>query len=182
MARCCASPDARFTPRIGQVLESQFTDIAESQPELLARRCTEAGLIEKAAGLWGRAGERSLSRSALVEAAVLSSPARLPRSPPCRARPTFSHEQIKVPVELTTALMHTEGYASPDTKASLEQARVLIERVEALGEPPEAHCCCSPSSTASGLRTLWRSTVTLYASLRRNSWLSRRSKGRRPHS
>jgi hypothetical protein len=34
--------------------ESQFTEIAENQPELLARHCTEAGLIEKASGLWGQ--------------------------------------------------------------------------------------------------------------------------------
>jgi predicted ATPase len=53
---------------IGKVLESQFAEIAENRPELLARHCTEAGLIEKAANLWGRAGQRSLERSALVEA------------------------------------------------------------------------------------------------------------------
>jgi hypothetical protein len=35
---------------------------AERQPELLARHCTEAGLIEKAAGLWGKAGQQSLER------------------------------------------------------------------------------------------------------------------------
>jgi hypothetical protein len=46
-----------------------FAEIAERQPKLLARHCTEAGLIEKAAYLWGKAGERSLARSALVEAA-----------------------------------------------------------------------------------------------------------------
>jgi hypothetical protein len=40
------------------------TDIAESQPELLARHCTEAGQIEKAVGLWGKAGLRSLARAA----------------------------------------------------------------------------------------------------------------------
>jgi hypothetical protein len=53
--------------RIAGVLESQFADIAESHPELVARHCTEAGLIEKAAGFWGKAGQRSLARSALVE-------------------------------------------------------------------------------------------------------------------
>ena len=54
--------------RIAETLEGQFTEIAENQPELLARHCTEAGLIEKAARLWGKAGQRSLVRSALVEA------------------------------------------------------------------------------------------------------------------
>ena len=31
--------------------------------------------------------------------------------------------------------MHVKGYAAPDTRASLDQARSLIEEVEALGEP-----------------------------------------------
>src|SRR5262249_22518226 len=55
--------------RIADVMENQFPEIAESQPGLLARHCADAGLIEKAAGFWGKAGQRSLARSALVEAA-----------------------------------------------------------------------------------------------------------------
>jgi predicted ATPase len=46
-------------------------------------------------------------------------------------------ERIKLQVALANALMHTKGYASPETKASLDQARLFIERAEALGEPPE---------------------------------------------
>jgi hypothetical protein len=42
MARCCASHNARFTPVLPAPLESQFTEIAETQPELLARRCAES--------------------------------------------------------------------------------------------------------------------------------------------
>ena len=53
-------PRRALHARIAETLESQFAEIAESQPELLARHCTEAGLIEKAAGLWGKAGQRSL--------------------------------------------------------------------------------------------------------------------------
>ena len=45
--------------RIAEALERQFPEIAEAQPELLARHYTEAGLIEKAARLWGKAGQRS---------------------------------------------------------------------------------------------------------------------------
>jgi predicted ATPase len=55
--------------RIAETLEGQFAEISESQPELLARHWTDAGEIERAAGLWGKAGQRSLQRSALVEAA-----------------------------------------------------------------------------------------------------------------
>ena len=60
MARCCASRRRALHARIAETLESQFADIAESQPELLARHCTEAGQIEKAVDLWGKAGQRSM--------------------------------------------------------------------------------------------------------------------------
>ena len=79
-------PRRALHARIAETLESQFAEIAESQPELLARHCTEAGLIEKAAGLWGKAGQRSLERSALVEA-VEQFTAPLTRSRPCQPRP-----------------------------------------------------------------------------------------------
>jgi class 3 adenylate cyclase/predicted ATPase/tRNA A37 threonylcarbamoyladenosine biosynthesis protein TsaE len=122
--------------RIAQTLESEFADIAERQPELLARHCTEATLIEKAAGLWGKAGQRSLARSALVEAAeqltrALRQIAVLPGTPALR------REQIKLQVALVNALMHLRGYAAPESKAAVEQTRLYIERAEALGEPPE---------------------------------------------
>ena len=61
-------PRRALQARIAETLESQFPEVAENQPELLARHCTEAGLIGKAAGLWGKAGQRSLERSAAVEA------------------------------------------------------------------------------------------------------------------
>ena len=41
-------PRRALHARIAETLEGQFADIAESQPELLARHYTEAGLIEKA--------------------------------------------------------------------------------------------------------------------------------------
>jgi class 3 adenylate cyclase len=63
-------PRRALHARIAEALEGKFTEIAENQPELLARHYSEAGLIEKAAGLWGKAGQRSLERSALVEAAA----------------------------------------------------------------------------------------------------------------
>ena len=129
-------PRRALHARIAETLESQFAEIAESQPELLARHCTEAGLIEKAAGLWGKAGQRSLERSALVEAVeqltrALDQIATLP------ATPALRREQIKLQVALITPLMHVKGYAAPETKAAAERARLLIEQAEALGEPPE---------------------------------------------
>ena len=42
-------PRRALHARIAETLESQFADTAESQPEILAHHCSEAGLIEKAA-------------------------------------------------------------------------------------------------------------------------------------
>ena len=49
-------PQRALHARIAETLESQFADTAESQPEILAHHCSEAGLIEK---LRGRSSERS---------------------------------------------------------------------------------------------------------------------------
>jgi predicted ATPase len=61
-------PRRALHARIAEAIEEQFADIAEARPELLARHYSEAGLTERAATLWGKAGHRSLERSALVEA------------------------------------------------------------------------------------------------------------------
>jgi tetratricopeptide (TPR) repeat protein len=129
-------PRRALHARIAEAIEGHFAETAESRPEILAHHCTEAGLIEKAAGLWGKAGQRSLDRSALVEAAAhltraLEQIATLPGTPARR------REQIKLQVALITPLYHVKGYAAAETKAAAKQARLLIEQAEALGEPSE---------------------------------------------
>jgi hypothetical protein len=70
-------------------------------------------------------GKRSTTALALDQIATL---------PGTRAR---RREQIKLQVALITPLLHVKGYAAAETKAAAEQARLLIEQAEALGEPPE---------------------------------------------
>ena len=129
-------PRRSLHARIAETLESQFAEIAESQPELLARHFTEAGLIEKAASLWGKAGQRSLERSALVEAGELLTRA-LDQIASLPGTPALRREQIKLQVALLNPLHHVRGYAAPETKAAVERARTLIEQAEALGDPPD---------------------------------------------
>jgi class 3 adenylate cyclase/predicted ATPase len=122
--------------RIAKAIEDEFPEIAQRRPELLAHHCMEGGLIEQAAMLWGKVGQRSLARSALVEAASqLSRALDLIGSLP--GTPALRREQIKFQVELVTVLMHVKGYGAPDTKVAANDARSLIENAEALGEPPE---------------------------------------------
>jgi class 3 adenylate cyclase/predicted ATPase len=122
--------------RIVEAIESQFADIAESQPELPARHCTEAGLLEKAAGLWGKAGQQSMTRSALIEAA-----AQFTRALACidalTSTTALRRDQIKLQIQLADALTHVKGYAAPETQSAWRQARGLIEQAQRLGEPPD---------------------------------------------
>jgi predicted ATPase len=142
-------PKRALHARIVETLERDFSDIAENQPEILARHCTEAGLIAKAAGLWGKAGQRSLERSALVEAAehltrALDQIATQPGTPALR------REQIKLQVGLMNTLMHTKGHAARETRAAAERAHLLIKNAEAIGESHE-----DPLLTFSVLWSFW---------------------------
>jgi predicted ATPase len=157
-------PRRALHARIAETLESEFAETAESEPEV-ARHCTEAGLIEKAAALWGKAGERSQARSALVEAAAqfaraLDQIATLPGTAALR------REQIKLQVALINPLIHVKGHAAAKRSDSL----------------PKIRCCCSRSSGPSGPRTLWHSMAMPVAISRRSSWRSRKSRGRQPCS
>jgi predicted ATPase len=129
-------PKRALHARIADTIERQFAEVAENRPELLAHHFTQAGLTEDAIEWWGKAAQRSLERSAPVEAAVqftraLEQIAALP------ATPTLRREQIKLQVGLANSLMHTKGQAATETKAAFDHARALIERAEALGEPAE---------------------------------------------
>ena len=100
MAHCCASHDARYMPASLKLSKTDFADIADSQPEVLARHCTEAGLIEKAAavgqgwtavlGALGPGGSHRAVTRALDQIATLP------------ATPALRREQIKLQVALIT--------------------------------------------------------------------------------
>ena len=122
--------------RVAEVLLNSGVPTAAPEPELLAYHFTQAGLNEAAIEWWGKAGQRSLERSALVEAAeqftrALAQIACLPGTPALR------REEIKLQAGLITPLIHVKGYAAPETKAAAERAHLLIEQAEALAEAPE---------------------------------------------
>jgi class 3 adenylate cyclase len=92
--------------RTGEVLRDQFAATAAAAPELLAHHFTQAGLTEAAIEWWGTAGQRSLARSALVEAAeqlkrALDQIATLP------AMPALRREEIKLEVAFANVLALT---------------------------------------------------------------------------
>jgi class 3 adenylate cyclase/tetratricopeptide (TPR) repeat protein len=122
--------------RAGEVLRDQLTAGADTEPELLARHFTQAGLIEAASEWWGIAGQRSLARSALLEAVTQLTHAT-DQIASLAPTPALRRKQIELQVALVNSLMHVKGQAALETKLALERARLLIEQAEALGEAPE---------------------------------------------
>jgi predicted ATPase len=121
--------------RVGETLRDKFAGTAAAQPELLAHHFTQANMKETAIEWWGKAGQKSLERSALVEAAqqftrALHQITTLPGTTALR------REQVKLQVAIITPLIHIKGYSAPDTKAAIEQARLLLEQADTLGEAP----------------------------------------------
>ena len=121
---------------IAETLKNQVAEIAQSQPELLAHHLTQAGLTEAAIEWWGNAGQHSLERSALIEAAQHFTRA-LALIATLSSTRALRREEITFQVALITPLLHIKGYAAPETKAAAERAHLLIEKAEALGEAPE---------------------------------------------
>jgi len=119
--------------RIAEALETHSPELMDSQPELFAQHYAEAGLVEKSAAYWGKAGHRSAARSTLVEAAAqfhkgLDQLALLPDGP------ERQREELEFSSALGAALIAVKGFAAPETGGAYARANVLWEQ---LGSPSE---------------------------------------------
>ena len=119
--------------RVAEFLRDNAAGGDAAEPEMLAHHFTQAGMTEASVEWWGKAGQRSLERSALVEAVVLFTRAldQVASLPPT---PALRREQIKLQVGLANALYHSKGFAVAETTSAFNQARVMIEQAESLGE------------------------------------------------
>jgi predicted ATPase len=111
------------------VLEERFVETAETQPELLAHHCTEAGLNEQAVGYWHTAGQRAIERSANVEAiAHLRKGLEILTMHP--DMPTRTQHELDLQIILGQALIVTKGQATPEVGLAYNRARELCQLVE----------------------------------------------------
>ena len=130
----------QYHQRMAQVLEAQFPEIVETQPELVAHHYTEAGLSELAITYWQQAGERAVQHSAYVEAIghftkgleVLKAIPR-PRARPARA----ALADRPVP-----GIGGHPGPAAPETEQAYTRAQELCGQV---GETSQLFPCCGDS-------------------------------------
>jgi class 3 adenylate cyclase/predicted ATPase len=119
--------------RIAEALEAQSPDTVDSHPELFAQHYAEAGLAEKSAAWWGKAGRNSAARSAMMEAAAhfkrgLDQLALLPNN---RER---QQQELENYSALGPVMIAVKGYAASETGATYARARELWEM---LGSPSQ---------------------------------------------
>ncbi|MBI3246237.1 MAG: AAA family ATPase, partial [Deltaproteobacteria bacterium] len=119
--------------QIAQVLEERFAETKETQPELLARHYTEAGLVGQAITYWQKAGQRASQRSAYGEAiAHLTKGLDLLKTLP--HTPELIQQELVFQTTLGPVLMAAKGYAAPEVERAYARARELCQQI---GETPQ---------------------------------------------
>jgi predicted ATPase len=120
---------AQLHAAIASTFEQRFPEIVETQPETLADHLTEAGLFEKAAGYWLRAGKNAAQRFANLEAIAhlqrgIETVGRLPDG--------SGRDRLELDLQfaLGPCLIATQGPASALAIATFARGRELCARLE----------------------------------------------------
>jgi predicted ATPase/class 3 adenylate cyclase len=122
----------QYHQRIAHVLAQQFPETAGTQPELLARHFTEAGLHEQAVHYWQRAGQLASDRSAHLEAVShFTTGIALLRTLP--ETPERLQQTLALHLALGAALQRTKGHSAPEVGHAYTHAYALCQQV---GETP----------------------------------------------
>jgi class 3 adenylate cyclase/tetratricopeptide (TPR) repeat protein len=115
--------------RIAVTLEDKFPEVRVVQPALLAHHCTEAGLVEKAIAYRLKAGQHSVSHSAMKEAVVQLQKGLvlLPGLPDGPGRLQY---ELDFQMTIGAALTATQGYTAPKTAETYRRAEALAEQLD----------------------------------------------------
>jgi predicted ATPase len=119
----------QYHQQIAQVLTEQFPDTQETQPELVAHHYTEAGLAKQAIPYWQRAGQRTIQRSANVEAiSHLTKGLELLKTLP--DTPERAQQEIALQITLGPALIIIKGFAASEVGRTYTRARELCQQIK----------------------------------------------------
>jgi class 3 adenylate cyclase/DNA-binding winged helix-turn-helix (wHTH) protein/tetratricopeptide (TPR) repeat protein len=123
----------QYHAHIAQVLEEQFPEVAEAQPELLAYHYTDAGLSEQAISYWQRAGQRAVERSAHVEAVShFTQGIELLKQVP--VAPERTQQELVLQLAIGAPLLMLKGHTAPEVEHAYARASELAQH---LGETPQ---------------------------------------------
>ncbi|MGB8447299.1 MAG: AAA family ATPase, partial [Pseudolabrys sp.] len=118
---------------VAAILERDFPELAENQPEVLAFHYQEAGNQQEAIPCWFKSGQRALTHSGNVEAiANFRKALRLVSTLP--ETPERIKQEIDIQLALGIPLIAVQGYASAETREAFSRAGALCLR---LGNIPE---------------------------------------------
>jgi class 3 adenylate cyclase/predicted ATPase len=118
---------------IASALERQFSDVSETQPEVLARHYAQAGLAEQAINYWQRAGNRAAKRSANQEAvAHFRNAIKLLQTLPDKA--AHAEQELQLLIALGPALMTTTSSAAPEIGRVYARARELARNAQRIAD------------------------------------------------
>jgi class 3 adenylate cyclase/predicted ATPase len=115
--------------RIAETVRDRFLNIAQTEPEVVARHFTQAGLIDEAVAWWGNAGERALQRSAFVEANAHLGKA-LDLSERMTDGPAQRLSRLRLQIAYGNALIPIRGHGALETTAAFARARELAVGIE----------------------------------------------------
>ena len=123
----------RYHQRIAYLLEHQFSETVENNPELIAHHYSEAHLTEQALAHWQIAGQKAVSRSANLEAINhlqkgLNIVCHLPDNAEKIKR------ELELQITLAVPLTAAKGYASPEVEQTYTRARELCLEI---GDTPQ---------------------------------------------
>jgi predicted ATPase len=119
--------------QIAQALECHSPEMMENQPELFAQHYAEASFVEQSVAYWGKAGHRSVARSAMAEAATqfqkgLDQLALLPDTPQRR------RQELEFCSALGAAFLAVKGQAAQETGRVFARAQELWEQLGSSSE------------------------------------------------
>jgi len=110
--------------RIAETMRDKFSAFTEAQPDVIAHHFSRAGMPQDAMEWWGRAGERSLHRSAFAEAI-----GQFRRASDCAEAlpdvPAIRLARLRLQIACGNALMATRGHHAAETAAAFARAREL---------------------------------------------------------
>jgi class 3 adenylate cyclase/predicted ATPase len=119
--------------QIARALEEQFPDVVASEPEVLAHHFMAAGLAERSAHYWTRAGQHASDRSAFVEATRhFNTGIELLKTLP--DTPARARQELALQIGLGAALIVTKGHSSIEVEQAYLRAHALCLQMD---ETPE---------------------------------------------
>ncbi len=131
------TPRQLIHDRIVAALETGFPEIVDTQPELLAHHCTEAGRPERAMTYLMRAIRGATERSAMPEAFALIKKGLgvIPHLPEGVSR---DGQELELQLRLMSVVTWVIGYASPTAWGATSRALELAKRLDRPAQVVEA--------------------------------------------